>query len=144
MRRALRPLPAALLLIALIGIWEVYVDLKGGSFSTAILPAPHQVAKSLNDDRALLWSNFLVTAKEVLLGILVAPGRFVGRRQAMRRRGRPGTGESEHGGEEQNQTRYPFEPVCAIPKRDPRWPRLSSSASRSSSASPVTPATACS
>jgi ABC-type nitrate/sulfonate/bicarbonate transport system permease component len=72
MRRVLRPLPAALLLIGLIGIWEVYVDLKGGTFSTAILPAPHQVAQSLYDDRSLLWSNFLVTAKEVLLGILVA------------------------------------------------------------------------
>ncbi len=37
-----------------------------------ILPAPHAIAQSLVDDRALLWSNFLVTAQEVLLGILVA------------------------------------------------------------------------
>ena len=72
MKRVVRPLSAVLLLIGLIGIWEVYVDLKGSSFSTAILPAPHQVAQSLYDDRALLWTNFLVTAKEVLLGILVA------------------------------------------------------------------------
>lgn len=63
--------PAALLLVALIGIWELYVDLHGDTFSL-ILPAPHQVAKSLYTDRGLLWSNFLVTAKEVLLGILVA------------------------------------------------------------------------
>ena len=72
MKRVVRPLSALLLLIGLIAVWEVYVDLKGSSFSTAILPAPHQVAQSLYDDRALLWSNFLVTAKEVLLGILVA------------------------------------------------------------------------
>jgi NitT/TauT family transport system permease protein/putative hydroxymethylpyrimidine transport system permease protein len=63
--------PALLLLAALIGIWELYVDLHGDTFSL-ILPAPHQVAKALYTDRGLLWSNFLVTAKEVLLGILVA------------------------------------------------------------------------
>jgi putative hydroxymethylpyrimidine transport system permease protein len=72
MKRARKILPAALLLAGFIGIWELYVDLKGRTFSTAILPAPHQVAQSLYDDRSLLWSNFLVTAKEVLLGILVA------------------------------------------------------------------------
>jgi ABC-type nitrate/sulfonate/bicarbonate transport system permease component len=63
--------PAALLLVALIGIWELYVDLHGDTFSL-ILPAPHQVGKALYTDRGLLWSNFLVTAKEVLLGIVVA------------------------------------------------------------------------
>jgi ABC-type nitrate/sulfonate/bicarbonate transport system permease component len=63
--------PAVLLLLVLIGIWELYVDLHGDTFSL-ILPAPHQVAKALYTDRGLLWSNFLVTAKEVLLGILVA------------------------------------------------------------------------
>ena len=72
MRRLAKPLPAVLLVLALIGIWELYADLKGSSFSTAILPAPHQVLQALYDDRSLLWSNFLVTAKEVLLGILVA------------------------------------------------------------------------
>jgi NitT/TauT family transport system permease protein/putative hydroxymethylpyrimidine transport system permease protein len=72
MRRLLRPVPAALLLLALIGIWELYADLKGSAFSQAILPAPHQVIQALYDDRSLLWSNVLVTAKEVLLGILVA------------------------------------------------------------------------
>jgi ABC-type nitrate/sulfonate/bicarbonate transport system permease component len=55
----------------LIGAWELYVDLKGSTFSS-ILPAPHQVAKSLYTDRSLLWSSFTVTAQEVLLGILVA------------------------------------------------------------------------
>lgn len=71
MRRLRQALPAALLLAALIGIWEIYVDLHDASFSL-VLPAPHQVATSLYTDRALLWSNFLVTAKEVLLGIVVA------------------------------------------------------------------------
>lgn len=67
-----RAIPALLLLLAMIGLWELYVDLKGSTFSTAILPAPHQVASALYHDRSLLWSNFLVTAKEVLLGILLA------------------------------------------------------------------------
>ena len=71
MSRVRQAWPAALLLVALIGIWELYVDLHGDTFSL-ILPAPHQVAKALYTDRGLLWSNFLVTAKEVLLGILLA------------------------------------------------------------------------
>ncbi len=71
MTRIRQALPAALLLTGLIGIWELYVDLHGAAFSL-ILPAPHEVAKALYTDRALLWSNFLVTAEEVLLGIVVA------------------------------------------------------------------------
>jgi putative hydroxymethylpyrimidine transport system permease protein len=61
---------ALLVLIALFGAWELYVDLGGAD--PAILPPPHAVFSSLYTDRSLLWSNFLVTAKEVLLGILVA------------------------------------------------------------------------
>jgi putative hydroxymethylpyrimidine transport system permease protein len=70
MRRLLRPLPAALVLLALVGIWELYVDLGGAD--PLVLPPPHDVAKALYDDRSLIWSNFLVTAEEVLLGTLVA------------------------------------------------------------------------
>jgi ABC-type nitrate/sulfonate/bicarbonate transport system permease component len=67
LRLGWRPL---LLLALLIGIWELYVDLGGAD--PLILPPPHAVAKALYTDRSLLWSNFLVTAQEVLLGILVA------------------------------------------------------------------------
>jgi putative hydroxymethylpyrimidine transport system permease protein len=59
-----------LVLVLLLGAWELYVDLGGADPS--VLPAPHAIASSLFTDRALLWSNFLVTAEEVLLGILVA------------------------------------------------------------------------
>ena len=65
--RSWRPL---LVLVVLIGIWELYVDL--GAADSLILPPPHQIASSLYDDRSLLWSSFLVTAREVLLGIIVA------------------------------------------------------------------------
>ena len=70
MRRALSNWRAVVLLAVLLGIWELYVD-EGGADSL-ILPAPHAVASSLYDDRGLLWSNFLVTAEEILLGIVVA------------------------------------------------------------------------
>lgn len=71
MRRLLGGWRAAGLLIALFGAWELYADL-GSSERRLILPAPHQVASALYTDRSLLWSNFLVTAQEVLLGILIA------------------------------------------------------------------------
>lgn len=61
---------ALLLLVALFGAWELYVDLGGAD--PTILPSPHAVASALYTNRSLLWSNFLVTAKEVVLGILVS------------------------------------------------------------------------
>lgn len=57
-------------LVVLFGVWELYVDLGGAD--PLILPPPHAIAQALADNRGLLWSNFLVTAKEVLLGILLA------------------------------------------------------------------------
>ncbi len=59
-----------MLLLVLAGAWELYVDL--GGVSPLILPAPHAIAVALYRDRSLLWSNFLVTAEEVLLGIVLA------------------------------------------------------------------------
>ncbi|MFZ0044181.1 MAG: ABC transporter permease subunit, partial [Solirubrobacteraceae bacterium] len=70
MRRALSGWRALLLILALLGVWEIYVDLGGAD--PLILPPPHAIAQSLYDDRALLWSNFLVTAQEIVLGILLA------------------------------------------------------------------------
>lgn len=71
---AMRPLSkgwrALLVLLALLGIWELYVG--AGGADPLILPAPHTIAQSLYDDRSLLWSNFAVTAEEVLLGLVVA------------------------------------------------------------------------
>jgi NitT/TauT family transport system permease protein/putative hydroxymethylpyrimidine transport system permease protein len=61
---------ALLILLALFGAWELYADL--GPVDPLLLPAPHDVAQALYEDRTLLWENFTVTAGEVLLGILVA------------------------------------------------------------------------
>ncbi|HEX4363734.1 MAG TPA: ABC transporter permease [Solirubrobacteraceae bacterium] len=61
---------AAVLLIALFGGWEAYTRVSG--IDAFVLPPPSAIATSLVDDRALLWSNFTVTAGEIALGMLVA------------------------------------------------------------------------
>jgi putative hydroxymethylpyrimidine transport system permease protein len=64
-KRVLIPL---LTLALLVGAWEVYVDAGG----LDALAAPHQIVSSLWNDRGLLWSAFLITAQEVLLGLAIA------------------------------------------------------------------------
>jgi NitT/TauT family transport system permease protein/putative hydroxymethylpyrimidine transport system permease protein len=59
-----------LIVAALAGAWELYAS--SGAVDDFILPAPSEIAQALVDDRDLLWDNFLVTALEVGLGILVA------------------------------------------------------------------------
>jgi ABC-type nitrate/sulfonate/bicarbonate transport system permease component len=61
---------AAVLVLALLGAWEAYADLSG--IDDFVLPAPSAIATALHDDRALLWSNFTVTAGEIGLGMLLA------------------------------------------------------------------------
>lgn len=70
MRYLRRGLGPAIVLAVLIGAWELYVDLGGAD--PLILPAPHAVAKALYVDRALLWSNLLVTAEEIVLGMALS------------------------------------------------------------------------
>ncbi len=61
---------ALAILVLLIGGWEIYVD--AGSVSSLILPAPHEIARSLFVDRGLLWSNLTVTFGEIVLGLAFA------------------------------------------------------------------------
>jgi putative hydroxymethylpyrimidine transport system permease protein len=62
---------APLVLLALfLGGWELYTQLS--SVDSFILPAPHEIAQSLYDDRSLLASNLGVTAQEVGLGVALA------------------------------------------------------------------------
>ncbi len=63
---------AAVLLLTLLGGWEAYARLSG--IDAIVLPAPTAVAAALYDDRALLWSNFTVTAGEIGFGMLIAMG----------------------------------------------------------------------
>jgi putative hydroxymethylpyrimidine transport system permease protein len=69
-RRALRVLPAVLLALALVGAWELYVEVAG--VEADLLPAPHDVASALWNSGGLLLRNFRVTAEEVVLGLGVA------------------------------------------------------------------------
>jgi ABC-type nitrate/sulfonate/bicarbonate transport system permease component len=66
-RRVLAP---AALLAVLIGAWEIYVD--SGGVSNFLLPSPHQVVDALYEHRTVLWSNFLVSAEEIVLGAIAA------------------------------------------------------------------------
>jgi putative hydroxymethylpyrimidine transport system permease protein len=63
-------LPPALLVLALLGIWELYVD--AGSASSFVLPAPHSIASALWDNAGFLAANLAPTAEEVVLGIAMA------------------------------------------------------------------------
>jgi ABC-type nitrate/sulfonate/bicarbonate transport system permease component len=69
-RSAPTVLAPAVLLVALLGGWQLYVRL--GSVDPLILPPPTAIGRSLVDDRGLLWSNFTVTAGEALGGIGLA------------------------------------------------------------------------
>lgn len=70
MSRAARVLAPLAILVLLMGAWELYVQV--GSVDPLLLPAPHEVAQSLWNDRGLLWDSLRVTGGEILLGILVA------------------------------------------------------------------------
>jgi ABC-type nitrate/sulfonate/bicarbonate transport system permease component len=61
-------LPATAVL-ALLGIWELYVLISG--VSSLVLPSPIDVVRALVNDRGTLWFNLKPTALEVILGLLL-------------------------------------------------------------------------
>jgi ABC-type nitrate/sulfonate/bicarbonate transport system permease component len=69
-RRLAAVLPPALLVLTLLGIWELYVD--AGSASSFVLPAPHSIASALWNNAGFLAANLAPTAEEVVLGIALA------------------------------------------------------------------------
>ena len=69
-RRLVNALPALVLVLALLGAWELYAD--SGATSSSILPAPHTIAQSLWSNAGLLSHNLAVTAEEVVLGLALA------------------------------------------------------------------------
>jgi ABC-type nitrate/sulfonate/bicarbonate transport system permease component len=68
--RVANALPAAVLVAALIGAWELYADVSG--VDRFVLPAPHEVGTALWDNVGLFAANLKPTAEEVLLGIVLA------------------------------------------------------------------------
>jgi NitT/TauT family transport system permease protein/putative hydroxymethylpyrimidine transport system permease protein len=69
-RHAVNALPAVVLVAALLGVWELYVEL--GSVDRLVLPAPHEVAGALWENAGFLAANLRPTAEEVVLGIVLA------------------------------------------------------------------------
>ena len=61
---------AALLVLALLGIWEAICRL--GDVEPLILPPPTEIAEALWVDRSLLANDLFVTGVEVLVGLVVA------------------------------------------------------------------------
>ena len=67
MRRWLAP---ALVLLALLGVWELVV--RVGWVDSLLLPAPTQVLASLWEDRSILAPDLWTTTYEVLAGLLAS------------------------------------------------------------------------
>jgi ABC-type nitrate/sulfonate/bicarbonate transport system permease component len=63
-------LPPLVVLATLFVVWELYVRASG--INPGTLPAPSRVFDGAVANRAILWSNALVTIKETLLGIAVS------------------------------------------------------------------------
>ena len=63
-------LRALLALLVLCGLWQLGCSISG--VDPLVLPPPTDIGKSLWSDRALLWDALLVTAGELLLGLLAA------------------------------------------------------------------------
>ncbi len=63
-------IPALVAVAVLLGAWEAYVALAG--VDEVVLPAPHDVARSLVEDRSVLLADLGVTATEVVLGLAAA------------------------------------------------------------------------
>jgi NitT/TauT family transport system permease protein/putative hydroxymethylpyrimidine transport system permease protein len=61
---------ALALLVALVGAWQLGVELSG--IDRILLPAPNDVATSLWQDRGLLWANIGPTGEEIVLGLALA------------------------------------------------------------------------
>lgn len=61
---------AALVVVGLLAVWELYVRVR--DFDPLVLPAPSDVAASLVEDADLLLPDLFVTAYETILGLLVS------------------------------------------------------------------------
>jgi putative hydroxymethylpyrimidine transport system permease protein len=60
------------LLLVLLGAWELYVLVSG--VNSLVLPSPIEVGRALVTDRGTLWHNLKPTAAEILLGMLLGTG----------------------------------------------------------------------
>lgn len=64
-----KALPAILLIGLLLAFWQVYV--KQADVNQVILPSPSDIARTMSENRDLLWSDLQVTFKEIVLGFVL-------------------------------------------------------------------------
>ena len=69
---ALRWLLPALVVAALIGIWQLAADLHALGIEPFLVASPSEIAKALWEDRSLLAENAWVTLQEIVLGFACA------------------------------------------------------------------------
>jgi putative hydroxymethylpyrimidine transport system permease protein len=67
-----RALPPALIVCALIGIWQLAVERHAFGIEPFLVPSPSEIAQALWEDRGLLADNAWVTLQEVVLGFACA------------------------------------------------------------------------
>lgn len=65
----LRRLAPVVLLLALLGVWQLWVSVA--DVAPYLVPAPSQIAAAFVDSRHLLWGHLLTTTTEALLGMAV-------------------------------------------------------------------------
>jgi ABC-type nitrate/sulfonate/bicarbonate transport system permease component len=62
--------PSVVMLVVLVGAWQLYCSTSG--IDAGVIPPPGDVGQSLVNDSGLLWSNFKVTAGEIAAGFAIA------------------------------------------------------------------------
>ena len=62
--------PAALLIISLLIIWQIYA--RSGLIAISTLPAPVDIWKTLINNRSVIWGHTLQTMAETVIGLLIA------------------------------------------------------------------------
>lgn len=66
----LRWLPAMVIVVGIIGLWEAYVRIF--DIQKWLLPAPSVIAKTIGVDADLLWGHTLATMEEIAVGFALA------------------------------------------------------------------------
>src|ERR1700690_3967084 len=63
-------MPAGLLIISLLIVWQIYA--RSGLISASTLPAPVDIWKTFVNNRSVIWGHTLQTMAETVIGLLIA------------------------------------------------------------------------
>ena len=64
--------PAFILIVALLAIWQIYVQVSQSQFTRLFLPAPTTIIAALANNWPIIYDNTVQTLLETVLGILLA------------------------------------------------------------------------